>query len=70
MRYRALDHGLWSDIGHRPNPMVFDPLCKLFGTHQIVVPVGPMDMEIGGVKSFDLVDISEQSLVQMIEYHV
>jgi hypothetical protein len=50
--------------------MVFDPLCKLFGTHQIVVPVGPMDMEIGGVKSFDLVDISEQSLVQMIEYHV
>lgn len=66
----AIQGGLWSDIGHRPNPMVFDPLCKHFGTHQIVVSVGPMGMEIGGAKPFGLVDISEQSLVQMIEYHV
>jgi hypothetical protein len=50
--------------------MAFDPFCELFGTHQIVVPVGPMGMGIEGVKPFGLVEISEQSLVQMIEYHV
>jgi hypothetical protein len=70
VRYRTLDHGLWSDIGHHPNLMAFDPFCELFGTHQIVVPVGPMGMGIEGVKPFGLVEISEQSLVQMIEYHV